>query len=348
MGVEGLYSSLDKRGLGPKPADIPTYLATNSIRRIHLDLLGSFGYEVVQRVLKCRRTNGSVFQTGVILGREIHELFGTSNIIIHIDGRQCEEKKKARDQREATRNKEYASLDQILSTMQTFSNRGTWTPQKVMRKINAGLKKVYQLSIDDKVEIGAGLSEAGFGICRCSTEADVCIGHTLNIGQQDIIAISGDSDLLIYDSISTVIRPIPKMRRVFAIYEKQDVLQTLGLATSKHLLLLGIVSNNDYNANAPGLGPVKNLQLLLSVQESEAIETMLDQYVAAATAITKRGPSPQAKDYDLGVRVFAYGQQTPINIPESNLFRTAIDKLEQAKAKRHEVIQSRRAEQGQR
>ena len=64
MGVKYLFPTLARGDLSPGPADVHAYLAANGTRDTHLDLLGTFGYAVMMRVLKCRKTNGSVRDVG--------------------------------------------------------------------------------------------------------------------------------------------------------------------------------------------------------------------------------------------------------------------------------------------
>ncbi|KAF9943319.1 hypothetical protein BGZ65_001102, partial [Modicella reniformis] len=183
--------------------------------------------------LKCRRTNGSVEDVGRRLAAELRDIFGPAAITIHLDGRQCAEKEKAREEREARRSKGLEKLQLALTAMEHNSDKGTWTPRKTIRKIDQGLKAVFQLSMQDKNELSMGLSaDSAFHICRCVTEADVCIGHGTNPGS---VAISRDSDMLIYANVSTVIRPLPKRRRAFGVYEKNQVLQALELPSPQHL-----------------------------------------------------------------------------------------------------------------
>ncbi|KAF9963388.1 hypothetical protein BGZ65_003777 [Modicella reniformis] len=134
-------------------------------------------------------------------------------------------------------------------------------------------------------------------------------GRELWLGLKEDSSVHDDSDLLVYANISTIIRP-----RAFRIYEKNQVLQTLRLPSSKHFVLFGVVNDNDYNSNACGLGPVKNLR-------------------TAAADITQPGVKLDAQTYRLGLRVFARGQQNLIDLPETSSFQTDcnMSKLEEPK-----------------
>ena len=204
-----------------------------------------------------------------------------------------------------------------------------------MRRINKGLKDIIQISEQEKDDLSIGLRQSGFTVCRCRTESDVCIGHGADPSS---IVITGDSDLFIYSNIGTIIRPLPKKRRAFVVYEKSEVLQALDLPSPQYLILFGIVSNNDYNGNAQGIGPVRNLRIVKTLKESQRIETMLEEYVSKVEGT-------DAGDYQAALRVFAYGHQTPVNLPQSTAFQIAIHRLQQAKSKRAEVVRDKRAKQ---
>ncbi|KAK3809296.1 MAG: hypothetical protein J3Q66DRAFT_373575 [Benniella sp.] len=117
MGVKDCFQTFAKGGLSPQPTDIPSYLAA---RPVHLDFLGTFYFDILARIVKCRKTDGPVEEVGKSLAIDIHvrRLFGTADITVHIDGRQCTEKKKARDERNDNRSKNLKDLDLALTTME--------------------------------------------------------------------------------------------------------------------------------------------------------------------------------------------------------------------------------------
>ncbi|KAG0220891.1 hypothetical protein BGX31_010409 [Mortierella sp. GBA43] len=244
---------------------------------------------------------------------ELRELFGWADIKIHLDGKQAAEKQKARSEREAVRAKKLVSLNEALTTMERNSDKGVWTSRNVMRRIDNGLRGIFQLTAQEKEDLVGGLT-LGFDVCQCTTEADVCIGFSA----PGSITISGDSDLLAYKNITTVIRPIPKQRRKFAVYE----------------------NNNDYNTNINGIGPIKSLRIVKSLKEDQDVRVMVDDYTRQAQSIVRSPLDPQV--FEAGIRVFGHGNQTPVDIPESTEFQPAIQRLIKAKAKRAEVVREHR------
>ncbi|KAI7819291.1 hypothetical protein BC939DRAFT_265475 [Gamsiella multidivaricata] len=75
----------------------------------------------------------------------------------------------------------------------------------------------------------------------------------------DSVVISQDSDMLVYERISTVWRPIS--RGQILVYDVSGILATLGVNRTL-LTVLGVVSKNDYNANIPTLGCVGNFSII--------------------------------------------------------------------------------------
>jgi len=179
MGIKDFYQTLTKGGLSPQRSDIPSYLTANTTRPVHLDLLGTFYFDIMTGVIKCRKTSEPVEEIGKRLAIDIRRLFGTADITVHVDGRQCAEKKKARDERNDNRNKSLRDLDLALTTMEHNSERGVWSPKSTMRRIQRGLEGIFELRMEDKNSLSQGLGgqDSGIHVCRCTTEADFCIGH---------------------------------------------------------------------------------------------------------------------------------------------------------------------------
>ncbi|KAG0286486.1 hypothetical protein BGZ98_005057, partial [Dissophora globulifera] len=82
-------------------------------------------------------------------------------------------------------------------------------------------------------------------------QADICIADYCEDGSRQHLVVSGDSDLLVYQAIDSVLRPIPRSR-LYAIYDNADVLDILKFDDPIQLVLLGIVSYLDYAKNIYG------------------------------------------------------------------------------------------------
>ena len=103
------------------------------------------------------------------------------------------------------------------------------------------------------------MKQAGWTVRICDTEADLVIAADC---QPDNVVISADSDMLAYDSVSILWRPISKY--LVLVYKLADVCQQLGLSRD-HLTALAVVSSNAYNKNIYSLGSATNCSLIKSL-----------------------------------------------------------------------------------
>jgi|SRR5690554_3445255 len=106
---------------------------------------------------------------------------------------------------------------------------------------------------EDRQAFATYLRHAGWSVVECQTEADIKVARDFMPGD---IVLSRDSDMLMYESISTVWRPISAGR--ILVYDEPSALAALGINRTQ-LIVLGIVSKNVYNANIPSLGCATNL-----------------------------------------------------------------------------------------
>ncbi|KAG0220799.1 hypothetical protein BGX31_010522 [Mortierella sp. GBA43] len=159
----------------------------------------------------------------------------------------------------------------------------------------------------------------------------MCIGFEGNPSEQ-VVAISSDSDLLLYEGVSTLIRPLPHQRRRFSIYNCQEVLDALGLPSSNHLVLCGPVSNTDYTSNIKTLGLVRNLTLIKEIDE-DVIDLMFRNYLTRAADHADVDIEEKEKEFQRAISVFAYGRQTPL-----------INGVQAAKSVRHANAQKKKGQ----
>jgi hypothetical protein len=299
-------------------------------------------HDIRSMVIESKKTQTSIEQVGQKLAYQLKEALGSTNITVHIDGDQCLEKDKAIQERYKRRADKEPGLITAIEMVEKNSAKGQWTRKNVMRRIDKGLQEIHVLSHQDKVMLSAGLSTE-FQVCHCTTEADVCIGFQGTPSEQ-VVAISSDSDLLLYEGVSTFIRPLPHQRRQFGIYNSQEVLDTLELPSSNHLVLYGSVSNNDYTSNIKTLGLVRNLTLIKEINE-DVIDLMLRDYLTRAADLVDIDIEEKEKDFQRAISVFAYGRQTPVQgaIGHSR-FDELINRVQAAKSVRHAIAQEKKGQ----
>ncbi|CAO3565677.1 unnamed protein product [Mortierella alpina] len=187
----------------------------------------------------------------------------------------------AANKRAKTRTTDMAKLDKELDKLQAKSEMGKWTSTTAMNFINRHINKLFVLTPADKEAMRDGLETSGVPVCLCQTEADVCIARgpdkdVENGPCRKRIAVSIDSDLLVYESISAVLRPMPK-HNGYGLYVKSDVLRALDLPCAGHMAVYGIVNENDYGRNVEHLGLARNLDIVRTLP-SEGLSEMLEAY----------------------------------------------------------------------
>ncbi|KAG0282628.1 hypothetical protein BGZ98_006684, partial [Dissophora globulifera] len=127
-------------------------------------------------------------------------------------------------------------------------------PSATLRQeIHKKLRAIFVLTDADKAALVLALTSAGLSVCNCPTEADLHIAQImattpLPAGIASRIAVSGDSDLLVYSTIPSVLRPMPGGKG-YAMYHKQHVLDALEFTNAVQLELLGVVCHSDYAEN---------------------------------------------------------------------------------------------------
>ena len=105
----------------------------------------------------------------------------------------------------------------------------------------------------------------GWKLCRCDFQADTCIALICQ-GSPDhcIEVVSNDSDLLAYESIQRLTMPVGKHREL-TTFEKRNVLSLLKLRSDRHLLLVCILTKNDYFEGISGLGVFNNADIVRDI-----------------------------------------------------------------------------------
>ncbi|KAF9198899.1 hypothetical protein BGZ59_004342, partial [Podila verticillata] len=146
------------------------------------------------------------------------------------------------------------------------------------------------------------MRDKNWNIVESPTEADL---HIARDCQPIDVVVSRDSDLLIYQNVTTVWRPISKGR--FLVYDINDVLATLKI-TRTQLTVLGVVSRNDYSKNIRGLGPATNFSVIKRLCGDDPA-TMVQAYLDNEQVILK---NTSQETFSNSIKVFIEGTQTPM------------------------------------
>jgi 5'-3' exonuclease len=132
---------------------------------------------------------------------------------------------------------------------------------KGTKQLYRRLKSVYRAPPDAAKQVLDALKKLGWTICCCPHQADCCIARNVQHAArpQDVRIITKDSDLLVYEATTSITLPVGNQWKTF---QKKDLLDRYQLPTPAHLLLLGILTANDYTNGVPFYGLVSNAEIV--------------------------------------------------------------------------------------
>jgi hypothetical protein len=174
--------------------------------------------------------------------------------IIHVDGPRSLEK-------EAEHKRRDDSLQKMLNKLTTTT--------KDKLDSGSGLKTVYRMcrsayrSPPEALEqVLEALENCDWKICRCAHQADCCIAsHVGRAPDKSVIrVITNDSDLLAFEDIISI--TIPAGSGDWKTYFKDELLDKLDLPSPAHLLLVSVVTGNDYTRGVPYYGLASNAAII--------------------------------------------------------------------------------------
>jgi len=230
---------------------------------------------------------------------------------IFIDGPRPDQKVLAKASRGTQRTKTIKTIRLNIASITKKSREGKWSSGTVMKDTMLKVSSLFILDNQFKSDLKQGLQAVFASIVLCDGEADTAIA----VAQRDHptvthdgealkrVAVSIDSDFLIYQSIQSVLRKMPQKSEVrFRLYHKTEVMKALGFGTPLHLLLYGIINTNDYTRSIYTLGLVRNMNIVRSLQGS--IESMLAAYIQTANALVDQAGRVALGHFDLSLTIF--------------------------------------------
>jgi hypothetical protein len=181
----------------------------------------------------------------------------------YIDGLPAAEKDQTHANRHQSRQKALIKAAAAVSNLES-----RLAEKKRIRKLhiagaNKHLRQAFHWSLEDRMSFVEYMANKGYDIVLCPTESDVLIATEC---QPDDAVISCDSDMLFYKTVPVVWRPVGSYKsRRFVPFEKNAVLEALGLSSSMQLTTLAIVSGNDYVSNIPHLAIASNRKIINTI-----------------------------------------------------------------------------------
>ena len=170
---------------------------------------------------------------------------------IHVDGPRSLEKEHAHQKRD----------DALTKRMRKLKKDYDEGKIKGTKKLYRRLKSVYRAPPVAAIQVLNALTNLGWTICPCPHQADCCIARCLNnaVKPEDVRVITKDSDLLVYEASTSITLPVGSQWKTF---QKKDLLDRHQLPTPAHLLLLGILTTNDYTDGVPFYGLASNAEIV--------------------------------------------------------------------------------------
>jgi hypothetical protein len=260
MGIPALWQHL--RGEGHEATMLMQFPSTplppNAFYRI--DILASF-YNTIRRIhitSPDQSTFNTIFEQHLIS----HGIPKTS--ILYIDGPSPAEKSATRETREAKRTRALQKAQIRIGDMEVRVGGRRRVRKRDFNNLFKNIRDAFYWSHESRNSLAEYLRNNGWRAFICLSEADTAIAFEC---QPNDIVVSGDSDMLIYDTVETVWRPLSNGR--FLVYKLEEVLSHLELSRAK-LTTLGIVSKNDYTSNLAQLGVITNHKIVKSLEKTEA------------------------------------------------------------------------------
>ncbi|TPX44833.1 hypothetical protein SeMB42_g04193 [Synchytrium endobioticum] len=169
-------------------------------------------------------------------------------------------------------------LDKVAASMKQAADDGRKRmPKSFYQKLDRLTRRSLLVNDDVKTGLAAAL-EAEFKVEKALGEADVYIGRVAT--DLDIV-VSGDSDVFCYRNVKTMVRPTRhRGQYVFDVLDKSLALRKMKLSADD-LVVLAVVSGNDYEGNIPGKAIMTNVKIFQKIKEKGDFskEEMLKKYL---------------------------------------------------------------------
>ncbi|OAQ29187.1 hypothetical protein K457DRAFT_32586, partial [Linnemannia elongata AG-77] len=266
-----------------------------------------------------------------VVHRRLKKLANPLISVLYFDGDPTTEKESTHDERAKVRRKAEELADKKINEFEVRINNGQRIRKQHFVGIQKQLSRTFQWNSEDRLSLIDYLRDHQWIVQLSPYEADVHIADDCAPGD---IVISGDSDLIIHPTVTTVWRPISGSR--FLEYIVDEVLAVLGIGRPQ-LVTLGVVSHNDYNKNIYGLGCATNYKIIKDLPKAETdVPKLVAAYLADSRVVIK---NTDHLDFRNSIRVFVQRLQEGVKaLPDldahsDNRLRT---RFEEAKKKYQE------------
>lgn len=180
------------------------------------------------------------------------------------------------------------------------------------------------------------IGKYGCHVCFCRFQSDTCIGKLCaqSPNPQDVVVVSGDSDLICFGAVPRVLYPIGKSREL-TLFEKDAILEVLDLPSKRHLLLAAVVTGNDYTHGVPFFGIKKSCEIIREMElpgsDVESFRWYVQEFLARVRrqVLSERVSRKKRKridsqlsvtvgDFDHALSAFVGVQEDPVASADQN------------------------------
>ncbi|TPX32855.1 hypothetical protein SeLEV6574_g08433, partial [Synchytrium endobioticum] len=243
--------------------------------RVYVDILGCFYTEIIRCVELGHPSRPCNFAP---LMQKLKSIFPDGGTVFVIDGDRTSAKSETSMKRHREWGKVVDELDKVAASMKQAADDGRKRmPKSFYEKLDWLTRRSFLVNDDVKTGLAAAL-EAEFKVEKAPGEADVYIGRVAT--DLDIVA-SGDSDVFCYRNVKTMVRPTRhRGQYVFDVLDQSLALRKMKLSADD-LVVLAVVSGNDYESNIPGKAIVTNVKIFQKIKEKRdcSKEEMLKKYL---------------------------------------------------------------------
>ncbi|TPX49581.1 hypothetical protein SeLEV6574_g01380 [Synchytrium endobioticum] len=210
--------------------------------------------------------------------QKLKTIFPDGGTVFVIDGDPTSAKSETSMKRHREWGKVVDELDKVAASMKQAADDGKKRmPKSFYEMLDRLTRRAFLVNDDVKTGLAAAL-EAEFKVEKAPGEADVYIGRVAT--DLDIV-VSGDSEVFCYRNVKTMVRPTRhRGQSVFNVLDKSLALRKMRLHADD-LVVLAVVSGNDYASNIPGKAIVTNVKVFQKIKEKGDFskEEMLKKYL---------------------------------------------------------------------
>ncbi|GJJ71752.1 hypothetical protein EMPS_04109 [Entomortierella parvispora] len=179
---------------------------------------------------------------GKTIDRILVSYLSKDHTTLHFDGSRSLEKELAHRKRDQTLETRVGKLEKDYD-----GGRIRNTTQLYKR-----VKASYRVPASAIRDVITQLHESGWKICQCTHQSDTCIANRVTNAHSpdNVRIITKDSDFMAYESVTTITMPVGRPL-TWTTFSKQALLDELELQTPAHLVLVSVLTTNDYTAGMP-------------------------------------------------------------------------------------------------